>query len=142
MAAARSVSEVRRWAVSLTVGIIVGAAGMQGLQAQTPAMKRTPLIKADLTGVEGKDVYLTLFEALPGAEFPPHIHYGDEFTYLIEGSIDGFVEQTAVPMVGGGIFHAQREKVHGGKVTGTTPAKFLTVLIVDKGKPIMEPVRK
>ena len=140
---ARVFRTARGWVLPLAIGVIVGAGGMRSLSAQgPPPMKRTPLIKADLTGVEGKDVYVTLIEAQPGAEFPPHIHYGDEFAYLIEGSIDGFVEQTAVPIMGGGIFHAQRQKVHGGKVTGTTPAKLLAVLIVDKGKPVTEPATK
>ena len=142
MAISRVFRTVRGWALPLTIGVVIGVLGMQSLNAQTSTMKRTPLIKADLTGVDGKDVYVTLIEAQPGAEFPPHIHYGDEFAYLIEGSIDGFVEQTPAPLTGGGIFHAPREKVHGGKGTGNAPAKLLTVLIVDKGKPVMEPVKK
>jgi hypothetical protein len=34
-----------------------------------------------------------------------------------------------------------REKVHGGKVTGHTPAKLLATHIVDKGKPLTTPAK-
>jgi quercetin dioxygenase-like cupin family protein len=142
MDATRSFTDIGRWAISLAVGIIIGAAAMQGLHAQTQAMKRTPLTKADLTGVEGKEVLMTLIEAQPGAEFPPHIHHGDEFSYLIEGSIEGYLEQAAMSMKAGETFHAPREKVHGGKVVGTTPARLLAIFIVDKGKPLTEPATR
>ena len=85
---------------------------------------------------------VTVIEAQPGAEFPPHIHYGDEVAYLIEGSLEGFIEQSQRPLKGGEVLHVPREKVHGGKVTGTTPAKLLAIHIVDKGKPLTEPVKK
>ncbi len=142
MAATRSFGRARRWALSLTVGIAIGAAAMQGLHAQTQAVKRTPLTKADLTGVEGKEVFVTLIEAPPGAEFPPHIHHGDEFAYVIEGSLEGFIEQAQSSTKAGETFHAPREKVHGGKVVSATPVKLLTVHIVDKGKPLSEPAKR
>jgi quercetin dioxygenase-like cupin family protein len=132
----------RRWALPLAIGVILGAAGVHGLHAQTQAIKRTPLTKADLTGVEGKEVFVTLIEAQPGAEFPAHIHYGDEFLYVIEGSLDGFIEQAQVPAKAGETFHAPREKVHGGKVVSAGPAKLLAVHVVDKGKPLTEPANK
>ena len=136
------VRAIGRWVLPIMLGVVVGAGDMQVLHAQTPPMKRTPLKRADLTGVDGKEVLVTLIEAQPGAEFPPHIHYGDEFAYVIEGSIDGFIEQTPNALNAGEAFHAPREKVHGGKVTGTTPVKLLAVHIVDKGKPLMEPVKR
>jgi quercetin dioxygenase-like cupin family protein len=129
---------LRRVAIALVVGIVVGAVGMQALNAQAPTVKRLPLTKADLTGVEGKEVYVTLLEAQPGAEFAAHTHPGDEFLYVIEGSLDGFIEQTRNEVGAGQTFHVQREKVHGGKVIGSAPAKLLAVHIVDKGKPLMQ----
>lgn len=132
---------VPRYAIPLMVGILIGAGGMQALQAQAPAIKRDVLRKADLTGVEGKEVLVTLIEAASGAEFPAHTHPGDEFLFVIEGSIEGFVEQTRMPMSAGQTFHAPRETPHGGKVTGSTAARVLTVHIVDKGKPLATPVK-
>src|SRR5688572_11375053 len=78
--------------------------------------------KADLPGVEGKEVLVTLLEAAPGAEFPTHTHPGDEFLYVIDGSIEGFVEQTRNPVQ-------------------TGEAKLLAIHIVDKGKPLTTPAK-
>jgi quercetin dioxygenase-like cupin family protein len=134
--------EIRRSILALAVGIVVGAGGVHGLNAQTQTVKRTDLIRADLTGVPGKEVYVTVIEAQPGHEFVPHFHYGDEFGFVIEGTVDGFLEQTQNVTKTGEAFHAPREKVHGGKVTSTTPAKMLVVHVVDKGKPLAERVKK
>mgnify|MGYP001406998956 CR=1 FL=1 len=82
---------VRRSPLPLAIGVVLGAAGVHGLHAQTQAIKRTPLTKVDLTGAKGKDVFVTLIEAQPGAEFPAQIHYSDEFLYVIESSLDGFI---------------------------------------------------
>jgi quercetin dioxygenase-like cupin family protein len=122
------------------VGIAIGAFGMHALHAQAPAIKRVPLMKADLTGMEGKEVVMTLIEAQPGADFPAHTHPGDEFLFVIEGSIVTFVEQQRTSVNTGGSFHAPRGKPHGGSI-GEKPARLLTVHIVDKGKPFAEPVR-
>jgi len=41
----------------------------------------------------------------------------------------------------GDTIHVTRETVHGGKVTGDAPLKLLAVHIVDKGKPLADPVK-
>ena len=131
-----------RYALPVIVGGLLGAFAMHIVHAQTTAVKRTALYKADLTGVDGKEVVMTLIEAAPGTEVPAHTHPGDEFLFVIEGSIDGFIEKTTNVVQAGGTFHAQRERVHGGVVTGTSPAKLLTVHVVDKGKPLATPATK
>jgi quercetin dioxygenase-like cupin family protein len=104
-------------------------------------VKRNVLTKADLTGVDGKEVLVTLLEAQPGAEFAAHTHPGDEFLYVIEGSLEGFVEQARNLVQTGQTLHVERDRVHGGKVTSSTPAKLLAVHIVDNGKPFITPVK-
>jgi quercetin dioxygenase-like cupin family protein len=130
------------WALPFAVGSVVGGLGVQIVLAQPQPIKAARLIQADLTGVTGKEVIMTIIEAQPGAGFPAHTHYGDEFVFVIEGSYERFVEQMQTVAKPGEGFHIEREKVHGGKVGGTTPAKLLAVHIVDKGKPFVEPVKK
>lgn len=122
-------------------GLVLGIAGTQGLQAQQE-MKRTALQHADLTGVPGTEVYMTLIEAPPGTAFPSHTHPGDEFSYLIDGAIELDVAgKPPLTVKAGDSIHVERGKVHGGKVVGNTPAKLLAVHIVDKGKPLSEPAK-
>ncbi|MCZ7625038.1 MAG: hypothetical protein M5R38_03690 [Candidatus Methylomirabilis sp.] len=54
----------------LTIGIAVGVIGTQVVNAQQDPMKRTVLIKTDLTGIEGKEAALVLVEFAPGGS--PH----------------------------------------------------------------------
>ena len=138
----RGFRALARWAAPLAIGMLAGAGGMHVLEAQTPSVKRIPLTKVDLTGVEGKEIYVTMLEAQPGSGFPAHIHYGDEIVYLIEGSMEGVIEESPKPLKDGEVLHIPREKVHSAKVTGSTVAKVLAVHIVDKGKPLAEPVKK
>ena len=64
------VRAIGRWVLPIMLGVVVGAGGMQVLHAQTPPMKRTPLKRADLTGVDGKEVLVTLIEAQPKPATP------------------------------------------------------------------------
>jgi quercetin dioxygenase-like cupin family protein len=133
---------IRSWALPLAIGIVIGGAGVQLVQAQAPAPKATRLLQADLTGVPGKEVFMTILEAEPGAGFAPHFHNGDEFVFVLEGSYERFVEQMQTVAKTGEGFHIQRERIHGGKVGGSTAAKLLTIHIVDKGKPLVERVKQ
>lgn len=52
------------------------------------------------------------------------------------------IEESQKPLKDGEVLQIPREKVLSAKVTGTTVAKPLTVHIVDKGKPLVEPVKR
>jgi quercetin dioxygenase-like cupin family protein len=141
MSTPRISAALRRWSAPLAVGLVIGAAAMHGLHAQSPAVARNVLLRTDLTGVEGKEVYVSVIEAQPGAEFPAHTHAGDEFLFVIEGAITTFVGSERGATAAGGTFHAPREQVHGGSVAPGGKAKLLTVHVVDKGKPLATPAK-
>ncbi len=125
-------------ALAALAGVLLGAAGMHGLAAQQQ-IKRDVLQHADLTGSTTTEVYMSVVEAPAGSSFAPHIHHGDEFTYVLDGTIDLDVAgQPARVVKAGDSIHVNRETVHGGKVEGGAPARLLTVHIVDKGKPLAE----
>lgn len=128
-------------ALALLGGVALGAAATQGLTA-APEIKRDVLQHSDLTGSSTTEVYMTLIEAPPGSSFAPHIHHGDEFTYVMEGALDlDIAGQGTRSVKAGDSIHVNRDTVHGGKVASATPAKLLAVHIVDKGKPLADPVK-
>lgn len=128
-------------ALALLGGMALGAAATQGLTA-APEIKRDVLQHSDLTGSSTTEVYMTLIEAPPGSSFAPHIHHGDEFTYVMEGALDlDIAGQGTRSVKAGDSIHVNRDTVHGGKVASATPAKLLAVHIVDKGKPLADPVK-
>lgn len=125
-------------ALALLAGIGLGAVATHGLTAATE-MKRDVLQHSDLTGSSTTEVYMTVIDAPPGSSFAPHIHHGDEFTYVMEGAIDlDLAGQGTKSVKAGDSIHVMRDQVHGGKVVSATPAKLLAVHIVDKGKPLAE----
>ena len=125
-------------AVALLGGIALGAVATHGLTAATE-MKRDVLQHSDLTGSSTTEVYMSVIEAPPGASFAPHIHHGDEFTYVMEGAVDlDLAGQGTKSVKAGDSIHVMRDEVHGGKLVGSAPAKLLAVHIVDKGKPLAE----
>jgi len=127
--------------VVVSFGVLLGST-MPALYAQQVGGAGHVLQRSDLAGDPAKEVYMSLFEPQPGASFGPHIHYGDEFSYVIDGTVELHVAGEAPrTLKAGDTFHVDGGKVHGGKVTSATPAKILSVHIVDKGKPLIEPVK-
>ena len=101
----------RRWAAPLALGVAIGAGSVHFSYAQQQPIKRTPLIKTDLTNVEGKEVLMTVIEAASGAAFPRHFHHGDEFIYVIDGALELAVagKGEAAPKTGE-LVHVLREQ--------------------------------
>jgi quercetin dioxygenase-like cupin family protein len=61
---------------------------------------------------------------------------------VLQGSLDLDVDGEGQRTVkAGDSIHVERDKVHGGKVAGSTPVKLLAIHIVDKGKPLADPVK-
>jgi mannose-6-phosphate isomerase-like protein (cupin superfamily) len=99
---------------------------------------RKELKRADLTGTN-MEVIVSINEVKPGEALTLHIHHGEEPYYFLEGSTietpDG--KQVTIPNGATGI--NARDVPHGAfKVVGDKPLKFLSVHIVDKGKPLYD----
>src|SRR5260370_26429641 len=117
-------------ALALVCGVGLGAAATHGLRAEQE-IKRNVLQHADLTRASTTEVYMTMIEAPPGAVFAPHIHHGDEFTYVMEGALDlDIAGQGTNSVKAGYTIHVNHEPEHGRKVASPTPLKFLEVHFV------------
>jgi quercetin dioxygenase-like cupin family protein len=109
--------------------------------AQEP--KITSLMSKELADNPGKEVLMIAVEYAPGGVDPVHRHNAQAFVYVLEGSIvmqlKGGNEVTLTP---GQTFYEGPDDVHvvGRNASSTKPAKFLVVLIKDKGAPVLVPV--
>ncbi len=132
---------LRQRRLSGLVALLVFAAVLAGPSALSDdRLKRTVLRQADLTGVDGIEVIVTLIEAEPGAGIALHTHHGDEFLYVLEGGMIQPKGKEPVPMKAGQSLHFPRGMVHGGfTVVGDKTLKVLTTHVVDKGKPLAVP---
>ena len=109
--------------------------------AQTPTFTRTQLQDQDLS-VAGRHGVMARSEFQPGAESGRHFHPGEEFGYLLEGSLELTIDGKP-PMVlkpGDPIF-IPAGAVHNAKNVGKGPAKVLATYVLEKGKPLATAVK-
>ena len=129
-------------ALTLTVGIVIGAFGNQILSAQQEPVKRTALLKTDLAGIEGKEGIMVMLELAAGAASGKHYHPGHEFAYVLSGSGTLEIEgKESVAFKPGAIAHLTPKQVHNAKNTGKTPLKVVAFAIYEKGQPPVTPVK-
>jgi quercetin dioxygenase-like cupin family protein len=111
--------------------------------AMAQQAKVTSLTSKDLTENPGKEVLMIRVEYPPGGSDPIHRHNAQAFVYVLEGSIvmqvKGGKQVTLKP---GQTFYEGPDDVHvvGRNASRTKPARFLVVLIKDKGAPVLVPV--
>ncbi len=99
---------------------------------------RKELKRADLTGTN-MEVITSISELKPGEASALHIHHGEESFYVMEGGTVELPDGKQVPFPAGTTGINRRDVPHGAfKVVGDKPIKYLTVHIVDKGKPLYD----
>jgi len=127
--------------IMLVLLILVASA----LAAQQPTAKEakvTPLMRKALAENPGKEVLMITVEYAPGGTDPIHRHNAQAFVYVLEGTIvmqvRGGKEVTLTP---GDTFYEGPDDVHivGRNASSTKPAKFLVVLVKEKGAPVLVP---
>jgi quercetin dioxygenase-like cupin family protein len=124
----------------ISAGIGIGIAVDRVALAQQPGIKRTILLHADDPGNAKYEAIMGIAEIAPGAMSGRHRHAGIEVAYVLEGSV--VVEREGKPTVTlkAGEAFDNGAQVHNARNPGTTPAKILAVYLVEKGKPLAEPV--
>jgi quercetin dioxygenase-like cupin family protein len=112
--------------------------------ADGPA-KVTPLLSKDLAGVAGKEIIMSTVEYLPGGQSAAHRHDANVMVYVLEGSltmqVDGHDPVTLNP---GDTFYESPDDVHrvSANASKTEPARFLVIMVKDKGKAPTRPVEE
>ena len=129
-------------AATAVVAGVIGAWGIQTLEAQQPpAFKRTPLQKQELTA-QGREAVQVIAEFAPGAAAGKHTHPGEELGYVMEGTLELEIQgKPPVTLKAGDAFFVPAGAVHDAKNVGKGPLKVLATYIVEKGKPVSTPAK-
>ena len=104
--------------------------------------KVTPVMSKDLSNLPGKEGLMLFVEYPPGSSDPIHRHNANAFVYVLEGSIVMQVRGgQEVTLTAGQTFYEGPDDVHvvGRNASQTKPAKFVVVLVKDKGAPAVVP---
>jgi quercetin dioxygenase-like cupin family protein len=131
------------WYFVLALNLSIGLCLTSGTATAQEAIVKS-LMSKDLPENPGKEMLMITVEHAPGGSSPIHRHNAHAMVYVLEGSVvmqvKGGKEVTLTP---GQTFYEGPNDLHvvDRNASKTQPAKFLVVLIKDKGAPALVPVK-
>jgi quercetin dioxygenase-like cupin family protein len=122
--------------------LIVGSAlTLHVAVAQQEGIQRTDLLQNDLS-VSGREVVQVRVDIAPGAVSIKHSHPGEEVAYVLEGSLEYQLEgRPPVKLRAGEALFIPAGVAHVAKNVGSGTASELATYIVNKGTPLVVPVK-
>ena len=136
-------SSIKLWYIVLVLNLSSGLCLISGTATAQEANVKSLMLK-DLPENPGKEMLMITVEHAPGGSSPIHRHNAHAMVYVLEGSVvmqvKGGKEVTLAP---GQTFYEGPNDVHvvDRNASKTQPAKFLVVLIKDKGAPALVPMK-
>ena len=119
----------------------VATAQQASSPVQPPPVKRTPLGKVEVPG-SNYEVVFGMAELQPGFKAGRHTHPGTVLAYVIDGefmlAIDGQPEKV---FKAGEALEVPNVAIHSEGGVGAKPTKLIAVYVVEKGKPLVQPVQ-
>ena len=139
--------EIQPWfrlLMKTAIGVILFLSPALRAEAEDK-VKVTDLMTKALANAPGKEVTMITVDYAPGGADPVHRHNASAFVYVLEGSIEMKMKgDKKVTLHPGDTFYEDPEGIHlvGKNASDTKPAKFLVVLVKEKGAPIFVPVNE
>jgi quercetin dioxygenase-like cupin family protein len=127
--------------IAVAVLIVGSGLALYVAQAQQAGVKRTDLQKHDLS-IPGHEVVQAIVEIAAGVTAAKHWHPGEEIIYVLEGSLEYQVEgKPPVTLKAGDVLFVPARAIHSAKNVGRGNAAELATYVVEKGKPLVVPVK-
>jgi quercetin dioxygenase-like cupin family protein len=127
--------------ITLVALLLSGFSFAAHAQVQPSPVKRTPIGKIEVPG-SNYEVITALVEIAPGFKAGKHTHPGTVQVQMQDGefwlAIDGQPEKT---YKAGDVFEVPSGAVHNEGAVGDKPVKFIGTYVVEKGKPMVQPVQ-
>lgn len=109
--------------------------------AQVSGIRRTPLLKADLT-IAGREAVVVRAEVDPGSTAGRHTHPGDEISYILEGEAELLIDGEPPRTVRAGeAIMIPAGKVHDARNSSTSVMRLVGIYLIEKGQPVATPAR-
>jgi quercetin dioxygenase-like cupin family protein len=119
----------------------IGSVSAQQAPVQPPPVKRTPIGKVEVPG-SNYEVVTAMVELQPGFKAGRHSHPGTVQAQVLDGefllAIDGQPEKI---FTAGQSLEVPNGAIHNEGAVGSKPAKLIAVYVVEKGKPLVQPVQ-
>ena len=105
--------------ITVAVLMVAGGLALHAAQVQQPGIKRTDLLRHDLS-VPGREVVQVRVDFAPGVAFGRHSHPGEEIAYVLEGSLEyQFDGKPPVTLKAGEALFIPAGTVHAAKNVGS-----------------------
>jgi quercetin dioxygenase-like cupin family protein len=106
-----------------------------------PGVKRTILQRADVTGTNLETI-VALLEVAPNFRAGRHTHPGNAIGYVLEGEFRMLIDRQPARVVKAGeALIVPADTVHDEGTDGAA-AKVVVTYVVEKGKPLVAPVKQ
>jgi len=130
--------------VSLAVGsslLVLALLWAARSPAQMSGFAAKPLLQGTVERDETREAAMLAITIAPGGSSGRHTHPGDCYGTVVEGTVELRWEgQKPRRVPAGEAWHNPRGVVHELRNVGDQPVRVVNTLLVDKGKPRMQPV--
>lgn len=108
---------------------------------QAAGIHRTDLQRQDV-GIAGREVIQVRVDIASGATAPKHRHPGEEFVYVLKGSLEYQIDgQPPVTLQAGDVYFIPSGAAHRVKNVGDGDGAELATYLVDKDQPLIQLVK-
>jgi quercetin dioxygenase-like cupin family protein len=125
--------------VGAATSVLAAIALVPTIAFSDEGLKVTPVLKTELSGMDGKEANIALVDVAPGFKTERHIHPGHVFVYVLEGEIVIDIEGADPVTVSAGqaIHELPDMPMVGGNASSTDGARFIMFQVGESGKPLM-----
>jgi quercetin dioxygenase-like cupin family protein len=121
--------------------IVAAVSAGVALAAQQAGFTRTPLQDQPIS-VTGHHGVTARVDIGPGVESGRHMHPGEEFGYVLEGTLELEIDGRALQTLkAGDVFFVPAGLVHNGRNIGSVKTTFIGTYVVESGKPLSAPAK-
>jgi quercetin dioxygenase-like cupin family protein len=110
--------------------------------AESEGLTKKVLLKTSVSGDDAKETVIVMAEFAKGGTTGRHTHPGDEYSVVLEGTLELLTDGSEPRRVSAGdAYHNPRGVVHEARNAGDSPARVAVTFVVEKGKAITQPAQ-
>jgi quercetin dioxygenase-like cupin family protein len=126
--------------IAVSALVVASALALHAARAQMPGSKRTDLQRHDLSA-PGREVVQVRVDFDPRYVAPRHTHPGEEIIYVLEGTLEYEIDGKTSTVKPGDVLFVPAGTAHSVKNVGAGNGAELATYVVEKGKPLITPVK-
>ena len=126
--------------IAVSALVVASALALHAARAQQPGSKRTELQRHDLSAT-GREVVQVRVDFDPGYVALRHTHHGEEIIYVLEGTLEYEIDGKPATVKPGDVLFVPAGTAHSVKNVGAGNGAELATYVVEKGKPLVVPVK-